>query len=81
MEQTDFKLHEDPEEVTNMEMQIDPDMKGFFNLDQWLALMQHKWNYIEEDLIKAYRVFDLDDTELVSRDELKGAFMNFIGKD
>ena len=81
MEQTQFKLHEDPEEVTNLEMQIDPDMKGFFNLDQWLGLMQHKWNYIEEDLIKAYRVFDLDDTELVSREELKAAFMNFIGKD
>ena len=30
MGQTKFNLHEDPEEVQKMEMEIDPNNKGYF---------------------------------------------------
>ena len=43
--------------------------------------MEHKTNYIEEDLIKAFKVFDGDDLATVNKDELKVVMMNLIGKD
>ena len=60
---------------------IDPDSNGTFNLQQWLGLMEHKTNYVEEDLIKSFKVFDGDDLNLVNKDELKVVMMNLIGKD
>ena len=43
--------------------------------------MTMKTNYIEEDLIKSYKVFDTDLTGFVNRDELKVTFMNLIGRE
>ena len=43
--------------------------------------MEHKTNYIEEDLIKSFQVFDGDDLASVNKDELKVVMMNLIGKD
>ena len=43
--------------------------------------MEHKTNYIQEDLIKSFRVFDGDDLNTVNKDELKVVMMNLIGKD
>tara|TARA_B110000285_G_scaffold196544_1_gene227601 strand:- start:29 stop:208 length:180 start_codon:yes stop_codon:yes gene_type:complete len=43
--------------------------------------MEHKTNYIEEDLIKSFKVFDGDDLSTVNKDELKVVMMNLIGKD
>ena len=43
--------------------------------------MEHKTNYIEEDLIKSFKVFDGDDLNSVNKDELKVVMMNLIGKD
>ena len=40
-----------------------------------------KTNYIEEDLVKSYKVFDTDLTGFVNKDELKVAFMNLIGRE
>ena len=43
--------------------------------------MEHKTNYVEEDLIKSFKVFDLDELNTVNKDELKVVMMNLIGKD
>ena len=42
--------------------------------------MTKKQNYIEEDLVRAFKVFDHDDVGTVKREELKVAFMTLIGK-
>ena len=80
MGETKFNLHEDPEEVQKMEMQIDPNNKGYFTAQEWLDFMTHKNNHIEEDLIRAFKVFDTNDDKVVKRDELKSVFLNLIGK-
>ena len=81
MRETPFTLHDDPEEVSKHELMIDPEGKGSFSLEQWLKLMEHKTNYVEEDLIKSFKVFDLDELNTVNKDELKVVMMNLIGKD
>ena len=43
--------------------------------------MEFKTNYIEEDLVQSFKVFDLDDNGYVNRDELKVHFMNLIGRE
>ena len=40
-----------------------------------------KTNYIEEDLIKSFKVFDQDLNGVVNKDELRVAFMSLIGKE
>ena len=80
MDETKFKLHEDPEEVDKMIEEVDPEGTGFFALDNWIQLMTKKQNYIEEDLVRAFKVFDHDDVGTVKREELKVAFMTLIGK-
>ena len=80
MDETQFKLHEDPEEVSKMEIQIDPQNKGFFNLQDWIELMTFKQNHIQEDLVRAFKVFDGNDDKIVKREELKSTFINLIGK-
>ena len=80
MDETKFKLHEDPEEVDKMILEVDPHKTGLFGLDNWIQLMTKKQNYIEEDLVRAFKVFDHDDIGTVKREELKVAFMNLIGK-
>jgi Ca2+-binding EF-hand superfamily protein len=80
MDETKFKLHEDPEEVDKMKAEVDPNKTDFFGLDNWIQLMTKKQNYIEEDLVRAFKVFDHDDIGTVKREELKVAFMNLIGK-
>ena len=42
--------------------------------------MTHKNNHIQEDLIRAFKVFDTNDDKVVKRDELKSVFLNLIGK-
>ena len=80
MDETRFKLHEDPEEVDKMKGEVDPGSVGYFALDNWIQLMTKKQNFIEEDLIRAFKVFDHDDVGTVKREELKVAFMTLIGK-
>ena len=53
---------------------IDPEVCGFFNLAQWLDLMKFKTNYIEEDLVRAFKVFDPNDDEFVNKNDLRLAF-------
>lgn len=81
MNLTQFKLHDDPEAVAMNEKQVDKDNQGWFDLDMWLKHMTMKTNYIEEDLVKSFKVFDADLNGVVNKDELRVVFMNLIGKD
>ena len=81
MNETPFKLHDDPEEVTKQEIMLDKNNSGYFNLESWLHHMMFKQNYVSEDLIKSFRVFDIDHTGQVSKDELKVTFMNLMGSE
>ena len=42
--------------------------------------MTYKSNHIEEDLVRAFKVFDTNDDKVVKREELKSVFLNLIGK-
>ena len=81
MGETPFRLFEDPEAVQQNINEIDPECTGFFGLESWLNHMTIKSNYVEEDLVKSFKVFDLDDTGVVNKDELKIAFMSLIGRE
>ena len=80
MNSTQFKLHDDPEAIDLNEQMLDPQRTGHFSLAAWLKHMCYKVNYIEEDLIKAFKVFDADYSDTVNKDDLRVAFMNLIGK-
>ena len=80
MNSTQFKLFDDPEAVNENERKLDPEGTKFFSLSTWLIHMKMKTNYIEEDLIRAFKVFDTDLADCVNKEELRVAFMNLIGK-
>ena len=80
MNSTQFKLFDDPEAVNENERKLDPEGTKFFSLAVWLMHMKMKSNFIEEDLIKAFKVFDTDLADVVNKEELRIAFMNLIGK-
>ena len=81
MNKTKFKLHEDPEEIVMLEDQVNSGGEGYFSMDDWLKLMTFKENNIEEDLVASYRVFDPDETGMVSKDELKSTFLSLLGRE
>ena len=43
--------------------------------------MKFKTNYIEEDLVRAFKVFDPNDDEFVNKNDLRLAFQSFIQKE
>ena len=60
-------------QIQDMKNEVNADIKGSIEFEEFLNIMQRKNDYAatEDEIMKAFRVFDKDETGFVSADELR----------
>ena len=60
-------------QIQEMKNEVDADTKGCIEFEEFLSMMRRKSDNVdkEEEIMKAFRVFDKDETGFVSSDQLR----------